>query len=96
MYFVALCTDKPDHLQTRLDTRPAHLDFLKSHSAAIKIAGPLLAADGETPNGSMLVLECADAEAAKALLAQDPYAQAGLFASVEVKPWRWTIGVPAV
>ena len=95
MYFVALCTDKPDHLQVRLDARPAHLDFLKTHSAEIKIAGPLLTADGQNPNGSMLILECADAGAAKALLAQDPYAKAGLFASVEIKPWRWTIGAPA-
>jgi uncharacterized protein len=96
MYFVALCIDKPDHLKVRLDTRPAHVEFLKSHGAEVKIAGPLLAADGETPNGSMLILDCADLAAAKALLAQDPYAKAGLFDSVEVKPWRWTIGAPAV
>lgn len=30
MLFALLCNDKPDHLQVRLDTRPAHLDYLKS------------------------------------------------------------------
>ena len=30
MLFVATCTDKPDSLQLRLDTRPAHLAYLNS------------------------------------------------------------------
>ncbi len=28
MLYALLCTDKPDHLQVRLDTRAAHLDYL--------------------------------------------------------------------
>jgi uncharacterized protein YciI len=42
----------------------------------------------------MLIIEADSLDAAKALLAKDPYAIAGLFGSVEVLPWRWTIGVP--
>jgi len=40
------------------------------------------------------VLEAADLAAARAFAAADPYAKAGLFASVEVRPWRWLIGAP--
>ena len=31
---------------------------------------------------------------ATALLAEDPYAKAGLFASVETTPWKWVVGRP--
>ncbi|MGD9540351.1 YciI family protein [Methylocystis sp.] len=90
MLFVALCLDKPDHLDLRLSTRAAHLAFLEKHAARVKLGGPFL--DGETPVGSMLVLDCEDEAAAHALLSEDPYALAGLFASVELKPWKRVVG----
>ncbi|MBO0332635.1 YciI family protein [Sneathiella sp. CAU 1612] len=92
MLFIAHCTDKADHLQVRLDTRPDHLEFLKAKGDALKIAGPTLDADGETPNGSLLIFEDKDLEAAKAWAASDPYAAAGLFENVTVKPWKHAIG----
>ena len=33
-------------------------------------------------------------EAAKALAAQDPYAKAGLFETVEIKPYNWVFNNP--
>lgn len=90
MLFVALCTDKPDHVDLRLSTRAAHLAFLDDNKSAVKLGGPFL--NGDRPVGSMLILDCADEAAAQALLAQDPYAKAGLFASVEVKPWKRVVG----
>lgn len=90
MLFVALCTDKPDHVDLRLSTRAAHLAFLDAHAKAVKLGGPFL--DGDKPVGSMLILDCDTEAAARALLAEDPYARAGLFASVEVKPWKRVVG----
>ncbi len=29
MLFALICTDKPGHLQVRMDTRPAHLAYLE-------------------------------------------------------------------
>jgi uncharacterized protein YciI len=92
LLFVALCLDKPDHVPLRLATRDAHLAFLAEHAAQVKLGGPFLDAAGEKPVGSMLIVEAPDAAAAEALLARDPYAIAGLFASVEVKPWRRVVG----
>ena len=96
MHFVALSKDRANGLETRLANRPAHLDFLKAHPDRIKIGGPLLAPDGERMIGSMLIVEARDEAEARALLAEDPYAKAGLFQSVEVLPWRWVVNPPPV
>ncbi|GGA91786.1 hypothetical protein GCM10011491_19760 [Brucella endophytica] len=94
MLFAILCNDKPDHLQLRLDTRPTHLDYLNNLGERLKFAGPFLDDDGK-PNGSLIVVEADHIDAAKAIAAKDPYARAGLFASVEVRPWNWAINNPA-
>ena len=95
MLFAIICKDKPDHLQVRLDTRPTHVDYLNGLNAAgtLKFAGPFLGEDGK-PLGSLVVVEAADRAAAEALAAGDPYAKAGLFASVEILPWNWTFNAP--
>jgi uncharacterized protein YciI len=94
MYFVATCLDKPGHVQTRLDTRPVHLDYLNGLKEKLKVAGALLGPDAQTPVGSMLIFECADEAEARGLVAGDPFAKAGLFASVDIKPWRQGAGAP--
>lgn len=94
MHFVAICLDKPNSLDLRLAHRAAHLDYLRNHSGTIKTCGPLLAEDGETMIGSMLILDVPNRQSADAILAEDPYKKAHLFASVEVRPWRWVIGTP--
>lgn len=91
MLFAAICLDKPGHLEVRLSTRSAHLAFLDANAARVKLGGPFLDAE-ERPIGSLLILECADLAAAQTLLSEDPYAKAGLFTSVEVKPFRRVVG----
>jgi len=94
MHFVALSKDRANGLETRLANRPAHLDFLKAHRERIKIGGPLLSPDGERMIGSMLIVEAENEAEARALLAEDPYAKAGLFQEVSVLPWRWVVNPP--
>jgi uncharacterized protein YciI len=94
MLFVLTCTDKPNSAALRGDVRPKHLAYLEGHRDRVKLAGPFLSDDGQTPTGSMLIIDAADLAAAKAFAANDPYAQAGLFASVDIKPWRWTVNPP--
>ncbi len=91
MLFAAICLDKPGQIDLRLATRAAHLSFLESHAAQIKLGGPFLD-ESEKPVGSLLILECDDQASAQALLDSDPYAKAGLFASVELRPWRRVVG----
>jgi uncharacterized protein len=94
MLFVATCTDKPNSSALRQETRPRHLAYLNGLGPKLRVGGALLSADGASVLGSMLILEGADEAEIKALLAEDPYAQAGLFASVDVTPWRQAVGVP--
>jgi uncharacterized protein len=93
MFFVALCMDKPGHVETRLANRPVHLAFLEKCGGKVRLGGAFLDPAGEKPIGSMLILEAASESEARALLADDPYARAGLFQSVELMPWRRAVGV---
>ena len=95
MHVMFIGRDKPGHLPVRLANREAHLAYLAEQAAAIKIAGPYLDEATGEPRGSLLIVEAESVEAARALLARDPYAVAGLFAEVEIRPWRWVIGAPA-
>jgi uncharacterized protein YciI len=88
MLFALICHDKPDHLAVRMENRPAHLDHLKSLGERLHAAGPLLGDDGETPVGSLVVIEADSQADAETFAAADPYAQAGLFESVTIKPWK--------
>ncbi|RBP15554.1 hypothetical protein DFR50_108111 [Roseiarcus fermentans] len=94
MLFIATCVDKPRSLETRLGSRPAHLAFLQGLGVKVKAAGAMLAADLQTPVGSMLIVEGDSLAEIEAILADDPYAQAGLFERVTVTPWRQAVGQP--
>jgi uncharacterized protein len=93
MLFALICTDKPDHLQVRLDTRPDHMAFLTGLGDTLKAAGPFLGDDGK-PVGSLVIISADDKAGAAAIAAQDPYAKAGLFSSVDIKPWNWVFKNP--
>lgn len=88
MLFAIQCIDKPNSLDLRMANRPAHLDYLNAHLAQVVAAGPLLDDAGEKPVGSLLVMEFADKDAAEGFAAGDPYAKAGLFQSVSIRPYR--------
>lgn len=91
MLFAITAEDKPDSATIRRDTRPAHLEYLKTAGSRIVAAGPLLAPDGEAMIGSLLIVEAEGLAQAKAFAASDPYAKAGLFARTAIAPWRKVI-----
>lgn len=85
--FAIHCIDKPLQQALRAATRPDHLAYLESALDQVVVAGPLLDDEG-APIGSMLLMDFPDRRAAVAFAADDPYARAGLFASVAVTAWR--------
>lgn len=95
MLFAFICQDKPGALQVRLDTRPEHVAYLNALNTegTLAFAGPFLGEDGK-PTGSLVVVKAETIEAAREIAANDPYAKAGLFASVEVKAWNWVFNNP--
>lgn len=88
MYFIVYCIDKPDHGHLRTENRPAHLEYLNSHRDNLYTAGPTLGEDGETMTGSLLIVDFPDRAAVEAFAAAEPYARAGLFERVDIKPWK--------
>lgn len=90
MLVALMAFDKPGALQIRKDTRADHLAYLES-TGVVAQAGPLLDAD-EAMCGSLIVLDVADLAAAEVWAANDPYAKAGLFESVTLRPWKRVIG----
>lgn len=93
MLFVITATDKTGALDIRKANRPAHLEYLKSLGDAVVLAGPYLGS-GEQPEGSMVMVKADGQAHAEAIAAADPYAKAGLFQSVTVRRWAWTINAP--
>ena len=81
MLFVIHAKDKPDSLELRQATRPAHVEYLSTFDTPV--GGPLLDENGNMC-GSCIILEAPDRAAAEAFVAGDPYGQAGLFESVEL------------
>lgn len=95
MWYLILGRDQPGSLATRLEQRPAHLQRLQdlAGQGRLMLAGPLPAIDAEDPgpagfSGSAIVAEFESLEQARAWAEADPYRQAGVYASVEVHPFR--------
>jgi uncharacterized protein len=93
MLFALICTDKPNSIDLRMQIRPAHLSFLDKLGNNLKAAGPFVDDDGK-PTGSLVIIQADNLAEAKTIAAQDPYALAGLFSSVDIKPWKWLIKNP--
>ena len=97
MYFLVLGTDKPGMADVRSEVRPIHRAYLRNpgaHPVKVHFGGPTLTTQGEAMNGTLLIVEADDITAVSEFVADDPYSQAGVFKSVEIRPWAWTMGVP--
>lgn len=90
--YAIICNDKPDSLALRMAAREAHLAYVKSTTGVVfKIGGPFLSPDG-TMIGSMLIVDAATPDDVAAFAKDDPYGKAGLFQSVDIRPWKVTVG----
>jgi uncharacterized protein len=94
MLYALICSDKPGSLATRKAKRPEHVAYLKSLGPKLAFAAPFTEEDGETMNGSLIVVEAGSLDEARKMGAADPFAMAGLFASVDIRPWLWSMKRP--
>lgn len=95
MYYAITGLDAPGTLERRLANRPAHIERLKAlqEQGRLLLAGPFPAIDSPDPGpagftGSLIVAEFDDLETARAWAEADPYKAAGVYAAVEVRPFR--------
>jgi uncharacterized protein YciI len=97
MFFVVLATDAPEAAEKRSEIRPIHRAYLRNpcnHRVKVHVGGPTLTTQGKTTNGTLLIVEADDISAVSDFVADDPYSQAGVFKSVEIRPWEWNLGTP--
>lgn len=87
MLFAIYALDKTGSADLRAATRPTHLAYLDGLVSQLALAGPVLNEAGQAI-GSLLVVEAENQAAAEGIAASDPYARAGLFQSVSVRPYR--------
>lgn len=95
MWYAIEGFDGVDVLPKRLAARPEHLARLNTlrDEGRLLLAGPCPAIDAEDPgpagfSGSIVIAEFASLEAARAWAEADPYVAAGVYARVEVRPFR--------
>ena len=93
MLFAVICRDRAGALEVRMANRPAHVDYLRS-TGVVEQAGPFIDAGGNMC-GSLVIIDVGDQAAADAWAAGDPYGHAGLFESVDVRPWNRVIHADA-
>ncbi len=75
-----------DQGRNLLGAQRAYLDH-SARAAQVILFGPLLGADGETWEGTAMLLETPDTAAAEAIVRSDPASK--LYARAELRPWRF-------
>lgn len=95
MFYAIISQDVPNSLNQRLAARPAHLERLTQlkNEGRLLLAGPHPAIDCENPGeagftGSLIVAEFENLAAAQAWANADPYAAAGVYQQLVVKPFK--------
>lgn len=95
MWYAIEGHDTEGALPRRTAARPAHLARLTAlrDEGRLLLAGPCPAIDAEDPgeagfSGSIVIAEFESLAAAQAWAQADPYVEAGVYARVDVRPFR--------
>lgn len=95
MWYAIISTDVPESLAKRKVARPAHLARLEhlKEEGRLLVAGPHPAVDAEDPGdagftGSLVIAEFASLSEAKQWADADPYVEAGVYSSTQIKPFK--------
>lgn len=95
MWYVIEGHDGDDVLAARMQARARHLERLAAlrDQGRLLLAGPCPRIDAEDPgpagfSGSVVVAEFDSLQAAREWAEADPYVEAGVYARVDVRPFR--------
>lgn len=95
MLYSIIGHDIPDSLEKRKTARPTHVARLQAlqDEGRLLLAGPFPAVDANDPgaagfSGSLIVAEFATLGDAQTWADADPYVAGGVYAKVEVKPFK--------
>ena len=95
MWYAIEGYDGPDVLDQRLGARAQHMARLEAlrDAGRLLLAGPCPAIDAEDPgpagySGSIVIAEFPSIEDARSWADADPYVAAGVYRTIEVRPFR--------
>jgi uncharacterized protein len=97
MLFVVHAVDKTDMLPTRAKFYRAHrvhLDDAVNYDVDVVTAGTLVADNGETPVGSIFVIDAKDRAAVDAFTRTDPYCVNSVWDKVQIHGYNKKRGTP--
>ncbi|SFY52938.1 YciI family protein [Streptomyces sp. F-1] len=92
MEFFCHHRDRPGSFPLRTQLLEEHWSYMDLFQKEMIARGPTLAADGETPTGSVHVLDLPDPAAARAFAFDEPGYQAGAYRDVMLRRWRNLLG----
>lgn len=87
MHYVVHCLDHDGAVDLRLSHYEAHKAYLAAATVKTVISGPLLADDEATMIGSCFIIEAANLSEVEAFNSNDPFAKAGLWKTVSIRPF---------
>jgi uncharacterized protein len=87
MHYVIHCLDHDGAVNKRLEHYEAHKAYLGDAAMKTVISGPLMADDETTMIGSCFVVEAANLAEVEAFNSADPFAKAGLWKTVSIRPF---------
>ncbi|MFE0517722.1 YciI family protein [Streptomyces sp. NPDC001260] len=92
MEFFCYHRDRPGSAGLRDELLEAHWSYMDRYEAELIARGPTFAAGGDTPTGSVHIVDLPDAPAARAFAFDEPNQQAGVYRDVLLRRWRNLLG----
>jgi len=88
MLYIIYQEEDPGSAALRAAHREAHFAYLEKHRDILVLGGAMLAEDGTTRTGSVLIINVPDRAAAEAFSREEPFRKAGLFREVKISCMR--------
>ncbi|MFD7417431.1 YciI family protein [Kitasatospora purpeofusca] len=92
MEFLFYHRDRPGSLPLRDELLEEHWSYMDQYTKEMIARGPTLTDDGDTPTGSVHILDLPDPAAARAFAFEEPGYQAGVYRDVLLRRWRNMLG----
>jgi uncharacterized protein YciI len=92
MEFLCYHRDRPGSVDLRHELLEEHWSYMDRYAKEMIARGPTLADDGDTPTGSVHILDLPDPAAARAFAFDEPNYQAGVYRDVLLRRWRNMLG----
>ncbi|MEU6184277.1 YciI family protein [Streptomyces coeruleorubidus] len=92
MEFFCYHRDRPGSVPLREELLEEHWAYMDQYATEMIARGPTFAGDGQTPTGSVHIVDLPDSAAARAFAFEEPNYQAGVYRDVLLRRWRNLLG----